>query len=56
MVELDEGPWLMANISGIEPGAVSIELIGKRVTMIPPLPSPEKRPEGGLAPLFALTC
>jgi uncharacterized OB-fold protein len=54
MVELDEGPWLMANLSGANPDTASLELIGKRVKMITPLPSSEKRPEGGLAPLFTL--
>jgi uncharacterized OB-fold protein len=54
MVELDEGPWLMANLSGSDAAAASMELIGKKVKMIAPLPSPERRPEGGLAPLFVL--
>jgi uncharacterized OB-fold protein len=56
MVELDEGPWLMANLSGADPDSATIELIGKRVKMIAPLPSPERRSEGGIAPLFALNC
>jgi len=33
MVELDEGPWLMGNLEGIDPSNVSMELIGKKVAM-----------------------
>lgn len=33
MVELDEGPWLMGNLEGIDPRNASMELIGKKVTM-----------------------
>ena len=33
MVELEEGPWLMGNLEGIDPQAASMELIGKRVKM-----------------------
>jgi hypothetical protein len=55
MVELEEGPWLMANIGGTDPGNASLDLIGRKVKMITPLPSPERRSEGGVAPLFALT-
>jgi uncharacterized OB-fold protein len=55
MIELVEGPWLMANISGTDAGTASIDLIGRKVKMITPLPSPERRPEGGVAPLFVLT-
>jgi uncharacterized protein len=54
LVELDEGPWLMANLSGIETDTASMELIDKRVKMVAPLVPPEKRPETGVAPLFVL--
>jgi uncharacterized OB-fold protein len=33
MVELEEGPWIMGNLDGIDPLAASMELIGKRVNM-----------------------
>jgi uncharacterized OB-fold protein len=33
IVELEEGPWLMGNLEGIDPKAVSTELIGKKVKM-----------------------
>ena len=31
LVELDEGPWVMGNLSGIEPEKTSLDLIGRRV-------------------------
>ena len=31
LVELDEGPWVMGNLTGIDPTAATMELIGKRV-------------------------
>lgn len=31
LVELDEGPWIMGNLTGIDPKATTVELIGKRV-------------------------
>ena len=33
LVELDEGPWIMGNLTGIDPKTATIELIGKRVKM-----------------------
>ena len=34
MVELDEGPWIMGNLTGIDPDKATVEeLIGKRVRM-----------------------
>jgi uncharacterized OB-fold protein len=33
IVELEEGPWIMGNLEGIDPKAVSTELIGKKVKM-----------------------
>ena len=33
MVELDEGPWIMGNLDGIDPQDTSMELIGKKVEM-----------------------
>ena len=54
IVELDEGPWLMANLCGPDDGKASVSLIGQRVKMITPLPVEEKRPEEGVAPLFVM--
>jgi hypothetical protein len=33
LVELDEGPWIMGNLTGIDPNEATMELIGKRVKM-----------------------
>jgi len=33
IVELDEGPWLMGNLDGIDPKTASMDLIGKKVKM-----------------------
>ena len=33
MVELEEGPWLLGNLEGVDPKSVSMELIGKKVKM-----------------------
>ena len=33
LVELDEGPWIMGNLTGVDPNEATMELIGKRVKM-----------------------
>lgn len=33
MVQLEEGPWLMGNLTGVDPGQVTIDVIGKKVRM-----------------------
>lgn len=33
LVELDEGPWLMGNLVGVDPNKVTMEIVGKRVMM-----------------------
>jgi uncharacterized OB-fold protein len=33
MVQLDDGPWVMGNLEGIDPKAASMELIGNNVKM-----------------------
>ncbi len=33
MVALDDGPWIMGNLEGIDPKTASMELIGKKVKM-----------------------
>jgi uncharacterized OB-fold protein len=33
LVELEEGPWLMGNLEGIDPKTATMELIGKKVKM-----------------------
>jgi uncharacterized OB-fold protein len=33
LVELDEGPWIIGNLSGTDPSTAGMELIGKRVKL-----------------------
>jgi uncharacterized OB-fold protein len=33
LVELDEGPWIMGNLTGIDPNKVNMEIMGKKVKM-----------------------
>ena len=53
MVELEEGPWLMGNLEGIDPQNTSMELIGKNVAMGNKLFSGDKYSAGeGARPVF----
>jgi len=55
LVELDEGPWLMGNLDGIDPKAASMELIGKKVKMGHKVFPGDKYSAGeGVSPLFSL--
>lgn len=51
MVALDEGPWIMGNLSGVDPATACLELIGKRVKIKMPS-SGENIPGDGIAPIF----
>jgi hypothetical protein len=33
MAEMDEGPWILGNLNGVDPTAATLDLIGKRVKM-----------------------
>jgi len=33
MVEMDEGPWVMGNLTNIDPNEATMEIIGKRVKL-----------------------
>ena len=33
IVELEEGPWIMGNLEGIDPKTATMEIIGKKVKM-----------------------
>ncbi len=33
IVELDEGPWVMGNITGIKPNEATMDIMGKKVIM-----------------------
>ena len=55
MVELDEGPWLLGNLAGIEPEKVDMEIIGKRVKMGHKVFPGDKYSSGDAAsPLFSV--
>lgn len=56
LVELAEGPWLMGNLTGIDPTTASMDLIGKRVKMTEARVFPgDKYSAGeGARPIFAL--
>ena len=55
MVELDEGPWLMGNLEGIDPAEATIDkVIGKRVKMGSKIFPGDKYSAGdGASPLFS---
>ncbi len=53
MVELDEGPWIMGNLGGLDPTLASLELIDKRVVMKMP-PSSAQAVKDGICPQFML--
>ncbi len=54
MVEFDEGPWIMGNLIGIDPGEATMELIGKRVKMGHKVFPGDKYSAGeGARPLFS---
>jgi uncharacterized OB-fold protein len=53
MVELDDGPWIMGNLDGMDPEEASMELIGKPVTMGHKVFAGDKYSAGeGTRPLF----
>ena len=55
LVELDEGPWIMGNLDGIDPATATMELIGKRVEMGHKVFPGDKYSAGeGARPLFTL--
>jgi len=55
IVELDEGPWIMGNLTGIEPDKVTMEIMGNRVKMEHAVFPGDKYSAGdGARPLFSL--
>jgi len=55
MVELDDGPWIMGNLDGIDPKEASMELVGKKVKMGHKVFPGDKYSAGeGARPLFSL--
>jgi hypothetical protein len=53
MVELEEGAWLMGNLSDFDPDLASMELIGRAVETITP-PTIIEAKVDGVAPMFRL--
>jgi len=56
LVELNEGPWIMGNLTGIDPTTATVELIGKRVRMgdNKVFPGDKYSAGEGARPLFSL--
>ena len=53
MVKLDEGPWIMGNLTGIEPDKVTMDIMGKKVKMGNEVYPGDKYSAGeGARPLF----
>ncbi len=56
MAELDEGPWIMGNLTGIDPNKVTMDIMGKKVKMAHAVFPGDKYSGGEEArPLFSLT-
>ncbi|MGD0794628.1 MAG: Zn-ribbon domain-containing OB-fold protein [Dehalococcoidales bacterium] len=55
MVALDDGPWIMGNLEGIDPKTASMELIGRKVKMGSKVFAGDKYSAGESArPVFSL--
>ncbi len=56
MVELDEGPWIMGNLKGVDPAKTSMDLIGKSVKMGHEVFAGDKYSAGeGARPMFSFS-
>jgi hypothetical protein len=55
MVELEDGPWIMGNLDGIDPAQATTEIIGRKVKMGHKVFPGDKYSAGeGARPLFSL--
>jgi uncharacterized OB-fold protein len=55
LVELNEGPWIMGNLTGIDPNKVTMDIMGKKVNMGHAVFPGDKYSAGDEArPLFSL--
>jgi uncharacterized OB-fold protein len=52
MVEMAEGPWVMGNLHGVDPGTASLDLIGRKVRLQVPSTPPESEAKDGVTPIF----
>ena len=56
LVELDEGPWIMGNLTGVDPNKVNMEIMGKQVKMGHAVFPGDKFSAGdGARPLFSMS-
>ena len=56
MTELDEGPWIMGNLTGVDPNKVTMDIMGKKVKMGHAVFPGDKYSAGDEArPLFSLS-
>ncbi|MBN1190853.1 MAG: Zn-ribbon domain-containing OB-fold protein [Dehalococcoidales bacterium] len=55
MVELEEGPWIMGNLLGIDPSTATFDLMDRRVAMVSSPVSFEKEKGEVNAPQFQLS-
>jgi uncharacterized OB-fold protein len=55
LAELDEGPWIMGNLTGVDPNKVTMDIMGKKVKMGHAVFPGDKYSAGdGARPLFSL--
>ena len=55
LVELEEGPWIMGNLTGVDPNKVNMEIMDKQVKMGHAVFAGDKYSAGeGARPLFSL--
>jgi uncharacterized protein len=54
LVELEEGPWIMGNLQGVDPSTATFDLMDKKVSMIKMPPAPEQKMADGRVPQFEL--
>jgi len=56
LVELDEGPWIMGNLIGIDPAGVAMDLIDRKVKVGSRVfPGDKYSPGDQASPVFSLT-
>jgi uncharacterized protein len=54
LVELEEGPWIMGNLIGIDPSTATFDLMDRKVVMVKMPPSTGEKKEEVPAPQFQL--
>jgi uncharacterized protein len=54
LVELEEGPWIMGNLAGIDPSTATFDLMDRKVNMVKTPPCAGEKKEEVPAPQFQL--